>query len=161
MKIDSTQHHRQCGGIHFGHHRAHIGHAVLAGTRNRTNAPTEEHDRCDHQRDADQQPKRERRREIEQQQRAPDCSQRVAQRDRNRGANHLLDDRGIAGACVSAFSARIGDGRSVYEDGKNRVHPFVVPKLMNNAAASHVSMEHNLKGPSFTVSTACASSMRP
>ncbi len=48
--------------------------------------------------------------------------------------------------------------RSVYEEGKNRVHPFVVPKLMNNAAASHVSMEFNLKGPSFTVSTACASS---
>lgn len=48
--------------------------------------------------------------------------------------------------------------RSVYEEGKNRVHPFVVPKLMNNAAASHVSMEYNLKGPSFTVATACASS---
>ena len=48
--------------------------------------------------------------------------------------------------------------RSVYEAGKNRVHPFVVPKLMNNAAASHVSMEFNLKGPSFTVSTACSSS---
>ena len=48
--------------------------------------------------------------------------------------------------------------RTVYEQGKNRVHPFVVPKLMNNAAASHVSMEFNLKGPSFTVSTACASS---
>ena len=40
----------------------------------------------------------------------------------------------------------------------NRVHPFVVPKLMNNAAARHVSMEWNLKGPSFTVATACASS---
>jgi len=48
--------------------------------------------------------------------------------------------------------------RSVYEDGKNRVHPFVVPKLMNNAAASHVSIAFNLMGPSFTVSTACASS---
>ncbi|MBL3567427.1 beta-ketoacyl-[acyl-carrier-protein] synthase family protein [Rhodovulum sulfidophilum] len=48
--------------------------------------------------------------------------------------------------------------RSVYEEGKNRVHPFVVPKLMNNAAASHVSMAYNLKGPSFTVATACASS---
>ena len=48
--------------------------------------------------------------------------------------------------------------RSVYEEGKNRVHPFVVPKLMNNAATSHISMEFNLKGPSFTVATACASS---
>ena len=48
--------------------------------------------------------------------------------------------------------------RAVYEEGKNRVHPFVVPKLMMNAAASHVSMEYNLRGPSFTVSTACASS---
>lgn len=28
-----------------------------------------------------------------------------------------LDARGIAGACVSAFSARIGDGRSSYDDG--------------------------------------------
>ena len=48
--------------------------------------------------------------------------------------------------------------RAVYEEGKNRVHPFIVPKLMNNAAASHVSMTWNLKGPSFTVATACASS---
>ncbi len=48
--------------------------------------------------------------------------------------------------------------RAVYEEGKNRVHPFIVPKLMNNAAASHVSMEWNLRGPSFTVATACASS---
>ncbi|WP_281841746.1 beta-ketoacyl-[acyl-carrier-protein] synthase family protein [Sinisalibacter aestuarii] len=48
--------------------------------------------------------------------------------------------------------------RTVYEEGKNRVHPFVVPKLMNNAAASQVSMEWNLRGPSFTVASACASS---
>jgi nodulation protein E len=48
--------------------------------------------------------------------------------------------------------------RAVYEEGKNRVHPFVVPKLMNNAAASHVSMTYGLRGPSFTVATACASS---
>ena len=64
---------------------------------------------------------------------------------------------GTAGGGVSTWDDNY---RSVYEDGKNRVHPFVVPKLMNNAAASHVSMEHNLKGPSFTVSTACASSNR-
>jgi len=62
---------------------------------------------------------------------------------------------GTAGGGVSTWDDNY---RSVYEDGKNRVHPFVVPKLMNNAAASHVSMAHNLRGPSFTVSTACASS---
>ncbi len=62
---------------------------------------------------------------------------------------------GTAGGGVSTWDDNY---RSVYEGGKNRVHPFVVPKLMNNAAASHVSMQYNLKGPSFTVSTACASS---
>jgi nodulation protein E len=48
--------------------------------------------------------------------------------------------------------------RLVYQEGKNRVHPLVVPRLMNNAAASHVSMAMNLQGPSYTVATACASS---
>ncbi len=62
---------------------------------------------------------------------------------------------GTAGGGVQTWDENY---RAVYEAGKNRVHPFVVPKLMNNAAASHVSMEYNLKGPSFTVATACASS---
>lgn len=62
---------------------------------------------------------------------------------------------GTAGGGVNTWDENY---RAVYEDGKNRVHPFVVPKLMNNAAASHVSMEFNLRGPSFTVATACASS---
>ncbi len=62
---------------------------------------------------------------------------------------------GTAGGGVNTWDENY---RTVYEEGKNRVHPFVVPKLRNNAAASHVSMEYNLKGPSFTVATACASS---
>ena len=62
---------------------------------------------------------------------------------------------GTAGGGVNTWDENY---RSVYEEGKNRVHPFVVPKLMNNAAASHVSMEYNVKGPAFTVATACASS---
>ncbi|RMF38005.1 MAG: beta-ketoacyl-[acyl-carrier-protein] synthase family protein [Alphaproteobacteria bacterium] len=48
--------------------------------------------------------------------------------------------------------------RLVYQEGKNRVHPFIVPRLMNNAAASQVSMAHGLKGPSYCVATACSSS---
>lgn len=48
--------------------------------------------------------------------------------------------------------------RAVHAEGKNRVHPFTIPRLMHNAAAAHLAMRHGLKGPSFTVSTACASS---
>ncbi len=64
----------------------------------------------------------------------------------------------ILGTSGGGLTTQDDNYRTVYEEGKNRVHPFVVPKLMNNAACSHVSMEYNLKGPSFTVATACASS---
>ncbi|NNE87080.1 MAG: beta-ketoacyl-[acyl-carrier-protein] synthase family protein, partial [Silicimonas sp.] len=64
----------------------------------------------------------------------------------------------VLGTSGGGLNTQDENYRAVYEEGKNRVHPFIVPKLMNNAAASHVSMTHNLKGPSFTVATACASS---
>jgi nodulation protein E len=48
--------------------------------------------------------------------------------------------------------------RAVYAEGKNRVHPLTVPRLMANAGVSHISMTYGLRGPAFTVSTACASS---
>jgi nodulation protein E len=48
--------------------------------------------------------------------------------------------------------------RAVYEDGKSRVHPFTVPRLMGNAPAAQLTMAYGLRGPSFTVSSACASS---
>jgi nodulation protein E len=64
----------------------------------------------------------------------------------------------VLGTAAGGVSTWDENYRAVYEEGKNRVHPFVVPRLMNNAAAAHVSMEWNLQGPSFTVSTACASS---
>jgi len=64
----------------------------------------------------------------------------------------------VLGTSGGGLNTQDENYRAVYEEGKNRVHPFIVPKLMNNAAASHVSMQYNLRGPSFTVATACASS---
>ena len=64
----------------------------------------------------------------------------------------------VLGTAQGGLNTSDENYRAVYEEGRNRVHPFVVPKLMNNAGASHVSMAHNLKGPGFTVATACASS---
>ena len=74
-------------------------------------------------------------------------------------ADDLSSEAGVVlGTSGGGLTTQDENYRAVYEEGKNRVHPFIVPKLMNNAAASHVSMTWNLKGPSFTVATACASS---
>ena len=64
----------------------------------------------------------------------------------------------ILGTAGGGLHTQDDSYRTVYEEGKNRVHPFVVPRLMNNAAASHISMTYGLQGPSYTVATACASS---
>jgi len=44
------------------------------------------------------------------------------------------------------------------QTGPRRVSPFVVPRLMVNAAPGNVSIQFNLKGPSTAVASACASS---
>jgi nodulation protein E len=45
----------------------------------------------------------------------------------------------------------------VYREKKSRVHPLTIPKVMANAAASLIAMEHGVTGPVFTTSTACSS----
>ena len=70
----------------------------------------------------------------------------------------LADRAGvILGTSGGGLNTQDDNYRAVYAEGKNRVHPFV-PRLMANAAASHVSIRHNLRGPVLTISTACASS---
>jgi nodulation protein E len=64
----------------------------------------------------------------------------------------------VLGTAGGGLQTQDENFRAVYEDQKNRVHPFVVPRLMNNAAASHVSMTHKITGPVYSVATACASS---
>ncbi len=43
------------------------------------------------------------------------------------------------------------------EKGPSRISPFVIPKLMVNAASGQVSIRWGLKGPCSAVATACAS----
>ena len=64
----------------------------------------------------------------------------------------------VLGSAGGGLQTQNQSYKSVFMDGKNRVHPFVVPSIMMNAASSHVSIVHGAKGPCFTVSTACASS---
>lgn len=48
--------------------------------------------------------------------------------------------------------------RSLYEDGSDRIKPYTVLLGMHNAPAAWICIEHDLRGPSFTYSTACSSS---
>jgi len=63
----------------------------------------------------------------------------------------------VTGACVGGQSTEDIGFHDVYKMGLNRVHPLTIPKTMANAGASHISMEFGITGPSFTISTACAS----
>lgn len=78
-------------------------------------------------------------------------------------AGLTLDEEASLRAGVAIGTALIGfesiDNayRAVFLEGKKRVHPFIVPRLMSNAGASHISIRHGLRGPSWTVSTACSS----
>jgi 3-oxoacyl-[acyl-carrier-protein] synthase II len=48
--------------------------------------------------------------------------------------------------------------KRLLERGPSRVSPFLVPKLMGNACAGHVSIQYGLQGPNLCATTACASS---
>jgi len=85
-------------------------------------------------------------------------------------AREAIADSGLV--FKDAFAARtaviIGSGvggqttldenfHRIYAEGAKRVHPFTIPKLMINAPTSHISMEHGITGPSFSVASACSS----
>jgi 3-oxoacyl-[acyl-carrier-protein] synthase II len=46
---------------------------------------------------------------------------------------------------------------ALFDRGPNRVSPFMIPKLMVNAASGNISVFWGLKGPNTAVATACAS----
>lgn len=46
---------------------------------------------------------------------------------------------------------------TLFDRGPSRVSPFMIPKLMVNAASGNISVHWGLKGPNSAVATACAS----
>jgi 3-oxoacyl-[acyl-carrier-protein] synthase II len=43
------------------------------------------------------------------------------------------------------------------KEGPRRVSPFLIPMLMSNGAAGIIAIDHGIKGPCFSVASACAS----
>lgn len=45
----------------------------------------------------------------------------------------------------------------IYAEGRKGLHPFTIPKMMLNAACSHITMENGITGPAYAIASACAS----
>jgi nodulation protein E len=83
-------------------------------------------------------------------------------------ARQAIADAGLEERCGLTTATIIGSGvggqmtldesyKRLYRANATRLHPFTIPRLMLNAAASHVSMDLRLGGPAFAVASACAS----
>jgi 3-oxoacyl-[acyl-carrier-protein] synthase II len=46
----------------------------------------------------------------------------------------------------------------VLGDGTPRFNPFLIPKMISDIAAGHISIRYGFRGPNFTTTSACASS---
>jgi len=64
----------------------------------------------------------------------------------------------VTGCCLGGQTAEDAEFETLYRQGRNRVHPLTIPRTMANAGASMLTMEFGVRGPAFTISTACSSS---
>lgn len=63
----------------------------------------------------------------------------------------------ITGSCVGGQTTSDAGFVELYQKGRPRVAPLTIPMTMANAGASFISMEYGIRGPVFTLSTACSS----
>ncbi len=64
----------------------------------------------------------------------------------------------VTGNCNGGQTTEDEGFVDLYRKNRSRVNPMTIPRTMGNAAASRISMEYGITGPSYTISTACASS---
>jgi 3-oxoacyl-[acyl-carrier-protein] synthase II len=63
----------------------------------------------------------------------------------------------VLGTGIGGIATLVDGQDTLRERGPQSVSPLAVPLMMSNAGAAAISMRHGLKGPSFAVSSACAS----
>jgi 3-oxoacyl-[acyl-carrier-protein] synthase II len=63
----------------------------------------------------------------------------------------------IIGSGIGGFNEFEEQHRRLMAGGPGRISPFLIPKLMSNAAPGNISIHYGLCGPNTAVATACAS----
>lgn len=64
----------------------------------------------------------------------------------------------ITGSCVGGQNTQDTGFVQLYREDNPRVNPMTIPRTMANAGASSISTEFGIRGPVYTISTACSSS---
>ena len=62
----------------------------------------------------------------------------------------------IVGSGIGGLGTIESEHKALLSGGPRRVSPFMIPKLMPNAAAGAIAMEFGFNGPNYAVSSACA-----
>lgn len=63
----------------------------------------------------------------------------------------------VTGSCLGGKATEDDGYVQVYQEKNTRFNPLTIPRAMANAAASRISLEYGLVGPTYTISTACSS----
>jgi nodulation protein E len=64
----------------------------------------------------------------------------------------------VIGTGIGGAGTQDQMARRLYAEKNPRVHPMAIVRVMPNAPASQISLEFGLRGPTFAVASACASS---
>ena len=64
----------------------------------------------------------------------------------------------VTGSCLGGNHVEDASYRELYAECRTRFHPLTIPRIMENAPASLISHRWGLRGPCYTVATACSSS---
>lgn len=64
----------------------------------------------------------------------------------------------VVGVGAGGEETREGLYQKLYGEQAGRFHPLGIVRIMSNAPASQISMVHGITGPTFAISSACASS---
>lgn len=63
----------------------------------------------------------------------------------------------VMGTALSGITTITRTQQSLLESEHKKVGPRFIPKILGNVAASNVAIAYNMKGPSYTINTACSS----
>lgn len=90
-----------------------------------------------------------------------------------KAAGLALDDAGITADFLNEMAERTGvlvasgiggiqttenEIRKLMAKGPGKISPFLIPKIISNMASGNIAIKYGLKGPNFSITSACASS---